>query len=275
MLNSKVTISIPFKHNFQWLDLSSKMWLAQSPVDEITLHILDTENNLLNCPDEYKWILNNERIEVAHLGMKTGKHHPSDPVAIAYDFSFSRCLSRYILTTHVDVFPRHRDVVKFMLEQTDGGTIPVVGWEASKRGFPAQMLSVFVSNCVDIPKEIWEVYDNFPSPMDGTIGMVCSVFDIAIMDQINLKWSLRSCHHLFGMSRGPTHSYGFPDTETASKFFFDKAGIRPKFLGRETNFENQETEHWIHSRSMTLELLPRHTAAFNQAKEIYDSWEIN
>lgn len=282
MLNSEVTVVIPFKHNTDWLDLSVKMWLAQH--GDITIHVLDTENQLLNSrkphpqsDDVYtksEWLFNHPKIEVAHLGLREGKHHPSDPVAIAYDFAFSRCLSRYILTTHVDVFPKHRDVVSVMISNTQGGLRPAVGWEMSKRGFPAQMLKVFHDEGVAIPPEVWDVYNKAPSPSDGVIGMVCSLFDVAAMDRICLTWSLRRCHHMFGTSRGATDAYGWPDTETASKFFFDKAGVVPRFLGRETNFENQETDHWIHARSMTLDLLPRHQQAFDQAKAIYESWGI-
>lgn len=285
MLESKVTVVIPFKCNLGWLDLSTQMWLAQEPQKDITIHILDTENILFqfcNHPTS-SWILNHPRIEVAHLGMLSGKHHPSDPVAIAYDFAFSRALSEWVLTTHVDVFPKHRHVVAYMLEQTRESGVAgnyhesrsVVGWEMSKRGLAAQMLSYFIDQGISpLPKVIEDAYDAMPSPSDGTIGMVCSLFNVKAMDIAGLTWSLRRCHHAFGTSRGPTDFYGHPDTETISKYIFEKAGIIPKFLGRESNFENQETDHWIHARSMTLKVLPRHIEAFNKAKEIYDSWQI-
>lgn len=278
MLDSKVTIVIPFKHNIEWLDLCAKMWLAQQPQNEITLHILDTENNLVslnyNTFDIGNWLLSHPRIEIAHLGLVQGKHHPSDPVAIAYDFAFSRCLSEYILTTHIDVFPKHRNVVKFMLGKTEGLKNSVIGWETSKRGPPAQMLKLVLDNINPVPTETYRLYDAMLSPSDGTIGMVCSLFHMPTMDKIGLTWSLRKSHHMFETARGPTDAYGWPDTETISKFIFDKAKIGPVFLGRETNFENQETEHWIHSRSMTLDLLPRHKEAFVKAKSIYESWNI-
>jgi hypothetical protein len=277
MIESKVTVIIPFKHNIQWLDLCTKMWLSQEPRDEITLHVLDTENILLSTynDNEYNvnWIFTHPRIEVAHLGLAQGKHHPSDPVAIAYDFSFSRCLSAYALTTHIDVFPKHRGVVKHMLGIASMGH-PVVGWETSKRGFPAQMLKCFLDQSISpLPNDLMDIYNAMPSPSDGTIGMVCSLFNIQTVDKAGLAWSVRKCHHMFDTSRGATDAYGWPDTETISKYIFDKAGITPMFLGRETNFENQETEHWIHSRSMTLDMLPRHHEAFNKAKAIYESWK--
>src|SRR5690606_10762291 len=51
------------------------------------------------------------------------------------------------------------------------------------------------------------------------------------------------------------------------------AGITPKFLGRETNDENQETEYWIHARSRNaLGMTPRHRHAFLRAMVQLSHW---
>src|SRR5690606_17399257 len=91
---------------------------------------------------------------------------------------------------------------------------------------------------------------------------------------IGAGWSLRRAANAFGMRRSadPT-TPGWPDTETCIGLILKDAGITPKFLGRETNDENQETEYWIHARSRNaLGMTPRHRHAFLQAMVQLSHW---
>jgi len=116
-----------------------------------------------------------------------------------------------------------------------------------------------------------------PWVSDGCVGMACGMFHVPTLDKVGGGWSIRRAHHLYGTPR--THSsVGWPDNETMMSFALKAAGTPVRFLGRETNFENQETEHWLHARSMTLSLMsngrldPRHGEAFARMQAVFESW---
>jgi hypothetical protein len=176
------------------------------------------------------------------------------------DYSFSRCPTQFLLCTHVDVFPAHRGVIE-KLRLLCGPEHPVVGWEMSPRGKGDGSGRGFLS-------------DGFP-------GHACTIVHMPTMDRIGAGWSIRRGHHLFGLPRAHTAVEGWrwPDTEVCLGRILQGSGIKPLFLGRETNNDNQLTEDWLHSRSMTVhslingELLPRHEQALQMARGWISKWE--
>ncbi len=178
---------------------------------------------------------------------------------MAMDYAFSRCPTECLLATHVDVFPKHRGLVDKFLARCTPAT-PVVGWEMSPRG--------------DGPRGL-----THGTLSDGIPGHALTIFHIPTMDRIGAGWSIRRGHHVFGLSRGPTPTPGWPDTEVCLGKILEAHGVPSRFMGRETNAEIQETDDWLHARSSTVKLLAYHklharpAIAFQQALARIRNWE--
>lgn len=258
--NCKTMIVMPVDGNDEFLDVTSRLWLAQR--GDPSLLIIDTFGRLSNNPILYARLASHPRVELASLNLKypTCVGHTSDPCAFAYDYAFSRCHTRYMLSTHVDAFPLHRDVVEFMEEQVQ--TCPVVGWGMSPRGPEAQRAF-----------ERGQPYPENNPYSDDTMGMVCTIYDIPTLDRAAASFSIRRGHHEFGLPRSGA-AWGWPDTETTFSKIMIAKGVPMKFLGRETNYENQETEHWLHARSVRWGMHQRHVEALARANALCKEWQI-
>jgi hypothetical protein len=210
------------------------------------------------------WLLDqlaqDRSIEVARLGILSEVEHRSDRVAIAMDYAFSRCPTEYLLASHVDVFPKHRNLVSKLSAMCNAGS-PVVGWEMSPRGPGTEGVRTGTLS-------------------NGIPGHACAIFHMPTMDRIGAGWSMRRAHHAFELPRAYTNVHGWPDTEVCLGRILDTHRIRPVFLGRETNMETQETEDWVHARSSTYELLvrgeplKRQSSAFAQARRRIVEWQL-
>jgi hypothetical protein len=254
---SNVTIVMPHKDTPEWLRLSAKMWLAQK--EDPLLLVVDTGSTKAGWRESVEEIGRHPRAEVACLGPKWKTPHIWDMISIAHDYGLARCQTEFIMTTHTDVFPKHRGVVQHM-RGLCGVDSPVVGREMSRRG----------RNLSEPPG---------PWVSDGFVGMACTIFHVATLDRIGAGWSICRAHHAFGTSRNQDRP-GWPDNETPMGHLLKRAGVPIRFLGRETNFENQETEHWLHARSMTLSTVlhggiqPRHEQALARMRGVYESWGV-
>lgn len=261
MQPSTTMIVIPCDGNDEFLDISTRLWLAQH--GEPSLLVVDTCGKLDGNPELKSRLINDPRVEVASLNLKpaTGFIHPSDPVCFAMDYAFSRCASRFVLATHVDCFPLHRGVAEFMESQCDADS-PVVGWEMSPRGPDAE--------------RAWREKTPYPSInrfSDGVMGHVCTMYDIEAMDRAGVTWTIRRGRHQFGLPRHRVE-WGWPDTETTVAKVLQAARINQKFLGRETNFENQVTDHWIHARSARGGIHDRHRQALHMGRMLCQAWGV-
>jgi hypothetical protein len=250
-----VTIVMPYKDTPEWLALSSKMWLAQE--GNPLLIVIDTGSTVPGAREAVEEVGQHPRAEVVYLNPKWPLPHPWDLISTAHDYGLSRCQTEFIMTTHTDVFPKHRGVVSYM-RNLCGKDAPIVGWEMSKRG--------------DNLKEL-----TGPWVSDGFMGMACTIMHVPMLDRVGAGWSIRRAHNSFGTARTNV-GYGWPDNETCMGNVLKRAGVKFTFLGRETNFVNQETDHWLHARSMTLRtvtnkgLEPRHNEALVQMRALYESW---
>ncbi len=240
------TIVIPFRdahpESAAWLELCVAMWLAQNGSN--CLLLVDTGSRLANTHRVLMHLARDHRIEVALHQNKWPDPHPADTVAQAMDFATSRCQTPRMFLTHGDAFPLHRDVIASMHGHMEG--CDVAGWEMSPRH----------EGDLDVSR--------------GCMGTVCTMVDVAAIDRAGASWSIRRAHHRHGVARD---TGAWPDTETCFARDCERAGVRFKFLGRETNWENQRTEHWLHSRSMgSLGMQDRHHQAFAEATTIFGGW---
>lgn len=246
-----VTVVVPHKDTPDWLRLSVEFWLRQN--ERVFLLIVDTASKSKGSKRVLEELEERPRIEVARLGIGATPH-PVDGITAAMDYAFSRCPTRYLLATHTDLFPRHRDLVGHLVALC-GEKNPVVGWEMSPRGEG------------EIGLKEGKVSDGYP-------GHACTLFHMPTMDRIGAGWSIRRAHHQFGTLRvRDPRIAGWPDTETCIGKILQSAGIRPLFIGRETNNENQWTEHWVHARSRTaMGIQPRHHEVFKWGAETLKQW---
>lgn len=249
--DARATVVIPYLDTPDWLQLVTELWFRQD--SRPFMLVIETAPRRSDSVYVLDKLTRQPLTEVARLG--TGDlEHASDAICMAMDYAFSRCPTEFLIATHVDMIPKHRGVLDFMVSQC-GPENPVVGWEMSPRGKGSRgVIDGTVSN-------------GFP-------GHVCTIFHMPTMDRIGAGWSLRRSHHAFGTLRqADPEILGWPDTETCLGMIFEANGIKPKYLGRETNNENQETEHWIHARSRTgLGMTPRHWKGFEYATQLLAQW---
>lgn len=252
-----LTVCIPHLDTPELLAATVKLWQLQWSVPFIL--VLDTGSMLPQSDALLTTLAAQPGVEIARLQIATAMEHPSDRISIAMDYAFSRCPTECLLATHVDVFPKHRGLADKFRSLCTAAT-PVVGWEMSPRGAgPRGLIDGSLS--------------------DGIPGHALATFHMPTMDRIGAGWSIRRAHHVFGLPRGSTSTSGWPDTEVCLGKLLAIHGIKPVFLGRETNAEIQETDDWLHARSSTLRLLTHHklgarsAAGFRDALARIRKWE--
>ena len=252
-----LTVCIPHLETPELLRTTVRLWELQHHSPFIL--IVDTGSTSPESIDTFSDLRSRPGIEVAQLGILSAVEHLSDRVAIAMDYAFSRCPTELLLATHVDVFPKHRELANKYLTLCSASN-PVVGWEMSPRGPGREGLAR-------------------GNLSNGIPGHAFTIFYMPTMDRIGAGWSMRRAHHAFGLPRSYTDVDGWPDTEVCLGRTLAAAGVRPLFLGRELNAAAQETEDWVHVRSATLQL---HTdrrirnggdAAYHEALERVRQWE--
>ncbi|MBI1862028.1 MAG: hypothetical protein HYR96_14025 [Deltaproteobacteria bacterium] len=246
-----VTVVIPHRDTPDWLLTSVALWQAQNTLPFVL--VIDTASTTLPTDLALTKLRQNPGVEVSRLNVGATEH-ASDSICHAMDYAFSRCPTTYLLATHVDVHPKRRDLVSYLMSLCDEKT-PVVGWEMSPRG---------------------------PGPdgdftghtSDGYPGHCCILFHMPTMDRIGAGWSIRRSANVYGSARGRDPLVkGWPDTETCLGNLFMQHGIQPLYLGRETNHATQETKYWTHARSRTiLGETPRHRSAIDRARARAARW---
>jgi glycosyltransferase involved in cell wall biosynthesis len=252
-----LTVCIPYLDTPDLLQATVRLWQLQSTKPYIL--IVDTGSTSQQSADVLAKLEEQPGIEICRTGIVCAVEHLSDRVAIAMDYAFSRCPTEHLLATHVDVFPKNRDLVEKYLPLCNDNH-PVVGWEMSPRG-PG-----------DDGPNVGTLSNGFP-------GHAFILFHIPTMDRIGAGWSMRRAHHAFGLPRVKTDICGWPDTEVCLGKIMVGHGIKPMYLGRESNADVQETEDWIHARSSTVQLLlhrrypDTRAQAYQAAVTRADEWE--
>lgn len=256
MNGANCTVVIPHRDMPEWLDLSVQFW--QNVDNKPFIYVIDTQSKKTEALKLLDNLSSLPMVEVACLNMRDTPH-PSDPIAIAMDLAFSRCETTYLLATHIDMFPKRRDIITYLMSLCDQDT-PVVGWEMSPRGYGAD--------------------GNLNGKLsDGCPGHVCTLFHMPTMDQVGAGWSLRRSHNAFGTRRTRDKRVrGWPDTETCMGQILSRSNKKCLWLGREINDENQETDWWIHVRSATRANLSgkpslRHIDGLEKGRRLFDQWQ--
>lgn len=167
--------------------------------------------------------LRTEDVEI-HYVRANGYTHSSEPVTCALDVGFARASTPLIFLTHTDCFPRRRNALEWLGAQCSDET-PVVGWEMSERSWLTDQ---------------WQ----------GVVSHTFTMLHARTMRDIGATWHMARARDLLGLNTGYLAD-GWPDTETGFALVLKAAGITPKLLGPEVNYERQITDWWDHARSFT------------------------
>jgi hypothetical protein len=179
--------------------------------------VIDTGSSRAVC--EELEALRAEDLEV-HFIRSHGYRNSSGPVAVAQDLAFALCQSEYLFCTHADCFLRRQDYLEWLLRQCDS-TTPAVGYEMSPR---------------DWITDQWR----------GMVSHTATLLHMPTMRRLGVTWSFLRAHQQFGIPH--THQ-AWPDTETTMNLVLRAAGVRPRLIGRETNYERHLDENLDHPRS--------------------------
>lgn len=168
--------------------------------------------------------LRKENIEVHSLKFN-GVLHPSDFPAIAMDFAFSACRTKYLFATHADCFLRRNNFLEDLIKKCDNNT-PVIGYEISPR-----------------KHEDWK----------GMVSHTATIYYMPVMDKIGFGWSLRRLSNYYNINDySPSADRpGWPDTEILGNYILRKNKIEPLLIGSELNYKRKKDSNIDHFRSFT------------------------
>lgn len=201
------------------LELAIELWRQQTVRPYIC--IVDTGSSR---PTMRKLMnLESEDVEI-HFLRAHDYLHPSGAVFAALDVAASRCHQVHQLHTHTDVFPRRRDLIEWLTPQCTQRT-PVVGYEMSPRDFVKGKLSTE-----------WR----------GMVGHTLTMLHSRTMRRIKAQWHIEIASDEYGFS---IRNHGDIDTEVPFNLQLRSHGIKPKFIGHDTNYEFFRDENIDHFRS--------------------------
>lgn len=226
-----LTVMIPHLETPDQLEIALQLWQAAVPQPWII--VVDTGSSA-GVLDRVR-SMRADNVEVMEAGTH-GVRHASEPVAIACDLAMSACRTEVLLFTHSDVFIRDRNIPRFFVESVTA-KYPAVGYRMSPR-------------------------DN--SDWQWMLSHTLTGLHIPTMDRIGATWSMRRCFTRLGVAYTTAGMVGvtWPDTESGVNYCLRDAGIKPVFLGDETNAQRHVDERLDHCRSMTCGKLysPAHFA---------------
>jgi glycosyltransferase involved in cell wall biosynthesis len=212
----RVTAAIPVIDTVQPLPLVIATLRLQTERPYIVL--IDTGSHARRDQIE---ALRDEDVEI-HWIRSHGWRHPSEPVTAALDLVLSFCQTPYLFCTHSDCFLKRRE----LLEELVGlcREHKAVGYQLSPRRH---------------------------SDWEWMLGHTCSMFEIATLDRLNAAWSVRRlCNNREVELTPEVCGPNWPDTELNLNYQLHEAGIQPKFIGSEQNFERTNDENIDHCRSL-------------------------
>ena len=162
-------------------------------------------------------------IEVHSIRLNAARH-PSDYPAIAMDLMMSLCRTKYLFTTHNDVFLKRRDVIEELLNKCNEYN-PVVGYQMSPREHAD-----------------WE----------KMVSHTCTLMHMPTMDKIGAGWSLRRLCNIKEVEHKPNIlGANWPDTEILLNYILWENGFHAELIGKEENQQRTSDDRIDHCRTLT------------------------
>lgn len=172
-------------------------------------------------------------------------NHSSEPVSAALDLSQSFCRTPYLYQTHSDCFVRRRDFLESLVALT-GPNSPVVGYRMSPRDW---------------------VNNNTLAEWETMIGHTACMFYMPIIHEIGATWSMQRMHHCFDYEW--IIDNGWPDTEVGFNRCLRQAGLKPIFIGYDTNNERYTDINIDHVRNYTGSKLQAPLSPYHKEANIW------
>lgn len=213
-MKEKVTVAMAHFNTPELIQLSLALWLNQTIPCEVW--ILDTGST--ESIDHWA----SENVKIIHIPQCNPKRHTAEVVANACQYAQDNCTTKYLMQTHVDVYPKSRHMLEYWMSLMSES--PVVGYGMSDRSF------------FDSPiKDIWQ----------KMVGHSLTMVDVDVMRGKKIEWSLQKNIDKYGLSINEW------DTEVTFGIELLEAGITPYLLGREKNFKLISDRWHSHCRGYT------------------------
>jgi hypothetical protein len=184
--------------------------------------IVDTGSEWDNLIRLNRRFADSDDVEVHSIRSRAWRHS-SAPVGASLDLALATCHTRYLYTTHDDVFLKRRDYLEELVRIQEATQSVAVGYEMSSREW-------------------------LTSQWRGMVSHTATLFDVPTLLRIGASWSFERSHHQFGVTRS---TMGWPDTETSFGLLLNALGMKPHLIGHETNYEKFEDHNLVHCRSFT------------------------
>lgn len=214
----QVTTMIPHLNSIEPLAMCIEMLRSQTIQPFIV--VVDTGSPKHVC--DALEVMRSDSIDLdIHYIRSASFQHSSEPVTAAMDLAQSLCATPYMFFTHTDCFLRRFDFLEHEIMMCDAKH-PVAGYRMSPRDWVTDEWSFMV-------------------------GHTATMIHVPTIHKVGAVWSMSRMHNQYGISyesRG-----GWPDTEVCFNKNLRDAGIRPIFIGHDTNYERFVDSNLDHSRS--------------------------
>lgn len=206
-----ITVCIPHLNTPELLEASVRLWKAQTVKPEVW--VVDTGSK--KPPTEARkfgaFVCEVPRCTPAH---------PLEPIAWACSAAMLRCKTPFVFFTHVDVFPKRRDLLESFL-----------GW--------MQATSSAVAGYHTWPRDHW--------PLDwwrGMVGHSLTMADARVLRANGVRWGYQEAVKKFGVfgERDAKHW----DPEMTFNLHLRRAGLPILLLGQEAVHELVDDEWHVH-----------------------------
>lgn len=184
--------------------------------------VVNTDPDQTRAQDDLALLQENHKIITFNFGGKRWAHQ-SAPVAAAIDAATDLCETEYLFLTHDDCWLNHNRLFAWMIELIQHHDTPVVGYEMSPRSWITDQ---------------WK----------GMVSHTCTMIHVPTIKKIKARWDIEACLKRTDLSRT---TGGWPDTETGFGLALKGAGIKPFFIGHESNKPLYIDENITHRRSLT------------------------
>lgn len=238
-----ITINLPHRSTPDLVAAVLPLWLNQSL--PTVIDVVDTGST----PEQIEELQRICRLYPArvrcHIIAPRRWQHMSEPIAIACELSQLYAEVDQVLWSHVDVFPRRRDLVETWSHLCTAEQ-PVVGYEMSSRSHVGGWIG-----------RNWK----------GIVGHSLTIGHLPTLRANRIRWGFSGTADEFALS---AEDLRFWDTEVTFGLCLRRAGITPLFVGHDVNYQHLIDEWHGHARSYPSSLLTKseHLAAARPWKEI-------
>lgn len=214
----RVTAFIPHLNTIESLLMAVELLRAQTERPFIIIGDTGSPREVCNMLEVLRE--DSEDLDI-HYIRASSYQHSSEPVTAAMDLAQSICQTEYMFHTHSDCFLRRFDFLESLMQICDQSR-PVVGYRMSPRDW--------------VTKE-WEFM----------VGHTATLLHMPTIHKLGATWSMSRMHHEFGY--GFESKGGWPDTEICFNRILKREGVKPIFIGHDTNYERYKDSNIDHCRS--------------------------